>query len=298
MSGVLHGAFGPALALAGWLIPRRIAKARRLSLAALLDMAPPAFVMTMLLLATGRPIFAGIVVFALGAGFAFADRTMREVLREPVVFTALSELPQVFTHPHLYLPFAGTGLVVGGAAVVVLAATGLLIVEPPLISTHPFVAGVVTAVVSLLLWRLGREPWLSCAADGLRRFRPSGEPFADAARLGPFAMLLTHGIIARAERAERRAKLSAPALIAHTAPARPIVLVQCESFFDARRALPALADHDLAGFDLACASGTHGRLRVPAWGANTMRAEFAVLTGVAEEALGYDRFNAYHALAR
>jgi phosphoglycerol transferase MdoB-like AlkP superfamily enzyme len=37
---------------------------------------------------------------------------------------------------------------------------------------------------------------------------------------------------------------------------------------------------------------------VPAWGANTMRAEFAVLTGVPESDLGYDRFNPYYALAR
>ena len=37
---------------------------------------------------------------------------------------------------------------------------------------------------------------------------------------------------------------------------------------------------------------------VPGWGANTMRTEFAVLTGIPESALGYDRFNPYYALAR
>ena len=36
----------------------------------------------------------------------------------------------------------------------------------------------------------------------------------------------------------------------------------------------------------------------PAWGANTMRAEFAVLTGITDQDLGYDRFNPYHAFAR
>src|SRR5208283_2701369 len=41
-----------------------------------------------------------------------------------------------------------------------------------------------------------------------------------------------------------------------------------------------------------------GRLEVPGWGANTMRAEFAVLTGIPECDLGYDRFNPYHAFAR
>jgi phosphoglycerol transferase MdoB-like AlkP superfamily enzyme len=37
---------------------------------------------------------------------------------------------------------------------------------------------------------------------------------------------------------------------------------------------------------------------VPAWGANSTRAEFAVLSGIAESALGHDRFNPYHALTR
>src|SRR5207253_969711 len=48
-----------------------------------------------------------------------------------------------------------------------------------------------------------------------------------------------------------------------------------------------------------CASAAlFGRFAVPAWGAYTMRAEFAVLSGVPESELGYDRFNPYYALAR
>jgi phosphoglycerol transferase MdoB-like AlkP superfamily enzyme len=42
----------------------------------------------------------------------------------------------------------------------------------------------------------------------------------------------------------------------------------------------------------------HGRFGVPGWGANTMRTEFAVLSGLPESELGYDRFNPYYALAR
>lgn len=298
MSGVLHLAIGVVLAIAGWLIPREVAGARRLSLATLLDAAPQVFVCGALLLATGRPIFAGAVVFAVGAGFAFADRTLREVLREPTVFTALSELPQVFTHPHLYLPFAGTGLVVGGALTAVLGGLALLIAEPVVSAPRPFSAMIVGGLVTALLWRVGREPWLGAVARALARLGPSGEPFTDAVRLGPAAMLIVHGVIARAERPSRRARLAAPAMIADLSPRRPVVLVQCESFFDARRAFPNLPHDVLAGYDIACAGGTHGRLIVPAWGANSMRAEFAVLTGFDEAALGYDRFNPYHALAR
>ncbi|HML09897.1 MAG TPA: LTA synthase family protein [Stellaceae bacterium] len=298
MSALLHVWIGAALAIAGWAIPRLTAGMRRLSVAALLDAAPLGFVFSVLFVASGRPIFAGAVAFALGAGFGFADWTMRTVLREPVVFTALSELPQVFTHPHLYLPFAGTETVVGGLAMAVLAGLALLVAEPAVTPPHPTGAAVLTGLVGALLWRLGREPWLGVAARALRRLAPSGEPFADAARLGPVAMLIVHGVIARAERAARRARLAAPAILGERAPACPIVLVQCESFFDARRAFPRLSPDILAGYDAACAGGSHGRLTVSAWGANTTRAEFAALTGADDAALGYDRFNPYHALAR
>ena len=72
-----------------------------------------------------------------------------------------------------------------------------------------------------------------------------------------------------------------------------------KSFFDARRLSPLIPRDLLAGFDACRASAALcGRFAVPAWGANTMRAEFAVLSGVPESQLGYDRFNPYYALAR
>jgi hypothetical protein len=298
MNAFWQSAIGLVLALGGWIIPRRVAGARRIGPATLLDAAPFAVVAIVLFTATGRPIFTGAIVFALGAGFAFADRTVRETLREPVLFSALSELPQIFTHPHLYLPFAGTGLVFGGLGAAILAALALLLGEPAAASPHPFVASIVVAGIAVALWRIGREPWLGHAARALRRLEPSGEPFSDAARLGPAAMLIVHGVIARAERPALRARLAPLARHPTPVPARPIILVQCESFFDARRALPMLPRDFLAGYDAACEGGTSGRLTVPAWGANTMRAEFAVLTGIPETELGYDRFNPYHALTR
>jgi len=77
----------------------------------------------LLLTATGRPIFAGVVLLSLGVGFAFVDRTKRVALREPVIFSDMSELPHVFTHPQLYLPFAGPGLVIGGAFAMIAVAS-------------------------------------------------------------------------------------------------------------------------------------------------------------------------------
>ena len=296
----LDFAAGALLALTGWLLPRHLARARRARLPALLlDLLPFAVGTALLGLATARPLFTGLVILALGALFTLADYTMRQVLREPVVFSEMSELPQVFTHPHLYLPFAGPVLVVGGAAAAVMLAAGLLIVEPPLWTPRPALALGGVALAALGLWAISRQPLLGATAAMLRRLVPSGEPDADARSLGPFAMLFVHTAIARAERRTRQIALAAPPVIGERgAPDVPIILIQCESFFDARRLSPQVPQGILASLDECRGGGVSGRLGVPGWGANTMRTEFAVLTGIAESELGYDRFNPYYALAR
>jgi hypothetical protein len=302
---LLHLAAGALLTLAAWLMPRRVARSRGAALTVLLlDMAPIALGAALLGFAAGRPLFAGLVMLALGAAFTLTDYTMRQTLREPVVFSEMSELPQVFTHPHLYLPFAGPGLVLGGAAAAISGALALLVVEPPLWTARPGAALVAVALIAAGGWLVAREPLLGTAAGALRRLAPSGEPFEDAAALGPFAMLLVHTIVARAERRARQVALAAPPVVRERGervdgPGGPIIVVQCESFFDARRLSPRIPRELLAGFDACCASAAlFGRFAVPAWGANTMRAEFAVLTGIPESELGYDRFNPYYALAR
>jgi hypothetical protein len=203
---LLHLTAGAGLALAAWLVPRHVAGARWASPhVLLLDAAPVVLGAGLLGLASGRPIFAGIIALALGAGFALADYTMRQTLREPAVFSESVELPQVFTHPHLYLPFAGPGLVLGGAATAIAFAVALLVFEPPLWQPRPLVALTAAALIFAGFWLFAHEPLLGRAAAALRRSRPSGEPFADAAALGPFAMLFVHTVIARAERAARQA---------------------------------------------------------------------------------------------
>jgi hypothetical protein len=295
-------AVGAAATMAAWLVPRRVTASRlAANTAALLDISPVLLAGGLLLLATGRPMFTGLVLLALGAGFALADMAKRDALLEPVVFSDLSELKHVFTHPHLYLPFAGPGLVIGGAVAALGLGVGLLIFEPASWQPAPLPALALLLVAIVAIWVLSRAPALGVAAAALRRFRPTGEPSADAARLGPFATLLVYGVIARAERAARRADcrpLPAPALHDGTA-ATPVVVVQCESFFDARRLSPQVPAGLLRCFDACLDEGaTHGRFDVGAWGANTMRAEFAVLTGIPEDRLGFDRFNPYHAFAR
>jgi Sulfatase len=300
----LHLAAGGVLALAAWLIPRRVAEARAAKSATLLlDVLPLLLIGTLVLTATGRPIFTGVLLVSLGAGFALADRTKRTALREPIVFSETSEMPHLFTHPQLYLPFAGPALVIGGAATALIVCLALLSFEPGLWDPDPVLVFSGGGLVLGSAWLVSREPALGRVASALRRLGATGEPFSDAAALGPFAMFFVYGVIARAERATRQARfapLPAPAFQQpHWRTGVPLILVQCESFFDARRVSPLIPDTLLLGYDECCArGGTFGRLDVPGWGANTMRAEFAVLTGIPDRELGYDRFNPYHAFAR
>ena len=74
----------------------------------------------------------------------------------------------------------------------------------------------------------------------------------------------------------------------------PVVVVQSESFFDARRIMETPPAGYLKHFDRMSTEARYsGRLRVPAWGANTLRTEFAFLSGIPDEAMGVDRFNPY-----
>src|SRR5260370_40910448 len=117
MSEALHIVVGCVLALGAWLLPRRVAKARTDSAPALLlDFLPVLLAGSFVLTATGRPIFTGALLISPGARFALADRTKREVVREPGVVSEISELRHVFTPPQLYLPFAPPALVIARAA--------------------------------------------------------------------------------------------------------------------------------------------------------------------------------------
>lgn len=77
-----------------------------------------------------------------------------------------------------------------------------------------------------------------------------------------------------------------------------LVAVQSESFFDARVLFSGIRPEVLSELDaLQTAAFLHGEMQVPAWGANTVRTEFAFLTGVEGGDLGVHQFNPYRAIA-
>src|SRR5579859_7134271 len=141
-------AIGVVLTLAGWLIPRLVARAPiRVSKALALDLAPPPVFFVFFLAVTARPIFAGTLTFAMMGGLAFVDWVKRATLKEPVVFSDLGEFVELFRHPRLYLPFAGPSRVIAGAVLAFAAFIALLLVEPPVWPWSPWVGLAVPAAM-------------------------------------------------------------------------------------------------------------------------------------------------------
>ena len=231
----------------------------------------------------------------LAAGLALASHLLvlmvhdakRRTLGEPLLFSDYGLFSQMLRHPRLYLPylrplpalFAAIALAAALAAGLLLEASGL-----------PAQAWAVTPLLAARLF------WIGCG-----RARPALtlDPEQDVARLGLLASGLLYWL------AERRpiAELTPPAFLTGALPAAPgdrpdIVVIECESFFDARRLHSGVPADLLRNFDALCAQGESGRLAVPAWGANTMRTEFAFLSGIAPERLGVHRFNPYRRYAR
>ena len=305
---MIHFFVGLAISLATWLGLRRMVGGwpfgpqPSVPIAILLiDLFPCLAGFALFLLPTGRPILAGLTVMCLGAGMGLADRVKRAVLGEPVVFADRAELIEVVRHPRLYLAFVGTGRMILATLAVLLAIVWLIDLEPPLWPVSALYAGI-NAVAAVIIGRLlfvipSSRPLCDGLAAFYRRFEPSGDPATDAARFGLLATCIVHATLARTERAGRQRAAQArtwPALPANG----PILIIQGESFVDARRLDPALAGHLPNFARLQSEAVQSGKLAVPCWGANTIRSELAVLTGLGPTDVGLDRFNPYEHFAR
>jgi len=290
-----------ALPRASW---RRAPSAWALHILAML------FLCAFFTLLTARPLFSALCAMAILAGMSVISNPKFATLREPFVFSDLGLYVQAFRHPRFYLPFADVrALVADGVGIVVLVL--LYWFEPPIVP-HPWLMSLLAMAVCLALgyWVAARLPLtLDAAADQRRHgfftvfvayllngLRPSTvRRFRAQLETSPFA---DSGLAQDAQTTTPNPVLPASAPIkANVQP--DVIVIQSESYFDARRVSPAIDPSAYVQFDRACReSVAWGELTVPAWGANTMRSEFSFLTGVASEKLGYARFYPYVFLRR
>ena len=232
-----------------------------------------------------RPVFAGFVAVSLTGLLAVVSNAKYASLREPLVFSDLSLFSQLFRHPRMYLPFLSFANVLAlgfGVAVFI----GMMVLSMPLqgASRGLLLAG---AAASFLL-----HAW------AVRTLRLTMQPDADQRQHGFYAVFvayLLNGLRPTTAAALRTAMSHGPFSRTAEPTVRPdVIVIQSESFFDARRLGLAVRADLLPNFDAACAEAVQcGQLEVPAWGANTMRTEFAVLSGLDSGAQGYARFYPY-----
>ena len=240
----------------------------------------------------GRPWFATAAVSAVFLTLVLVNNAKFKALREPFVFQDYEYFTDAIRHPRLYIPFLGWGRFFAAVAGFVLAVAVGLWMEPVPGSRFAWSGqwggiAAVLAVGALLLM-----------AGNRKRQAVSFEPLRDVRALGLLASLWRYA-------QEERAPVAAVSTLDALPLQRPegdlphLVAVQSESFFDPRPLFAGIRPEVLAGFDrLKADAAAHGKLQVPAWGANTVRTEFAFLTGIDEDGLGVHRFNPYRAVAR
>jgi len=293
-------AVGTAGLLASWLLetglqPRPVAPWRRPGAALGVHAGVWAVTFALALALLGRPYLAAANALALLAVLVIVNNAKFQSLREPFVYADFVFFTDALRHPRLYLPFLGWRLPLGVALAYGVAMwAGVTVESAPRVSVVAY--AVVLAVLGAMLawWSARRLP-----------VSPQFDAGQDMQHLGLLAALWQY---ARAERADTEAIRAASPFAHYTLPKKPAVLpdllvIQSESFFDPRRAYPQICAQIrpdlLAHYDTLRAEALHhGEVRVDAWGANTVRSEFAFLSGMAPNLLGVHRFHPYRRLAR
>lgn len=243
-------------------------------------------------LLTQRLYFAITLVVVLHGVLLAVNHAKFTALREPFILQDFEYFTDALRHPRLYIPFFGIM-----KTLVLLGAGGLAIglffwFEPPLYQRReqgwqlPVGALSASAILALLGWYI--RPPLSL------------HPVRDMRATGLIALLHSH--LAEYWRASKRSLNSPVANWPEFEPGQVLphlVMVQSESFFDPRPVYDFVKPSVMRHWDqLAQRAVGQGRLEVPAWGANTVRTEAAVLTGLSPSQLGIHQFNPYRWLAR
>lgn len=248
------------------------------------------FAVGLLYLITGRAYFSAINVLALWLLIVLVSNAKYHSLREPFVCADFEYFSDAVRFPRLYLPFFGIGKAIGLALLFIAYLACGLYFEPMGSNARTVAAVTLLTGVALLILG-GRQP-----------LRPTFDASHDLGRWGLAACLWTYFFAARRPVPIQQLDSAFSADLPRPTPDQilpDLVSVQSESFFDARRLWPGIRPRVLDHFDtLRSEALAHGRLQVAAWGANTVRTEFAFLTGIKVDQLGVHRFNPYRHLAR
>jgi hypothetical protein len=286
------------------LVIERLAKPRmrrplihRLSL---LSVMPPVGFFVTMFMVSYRPIFSSLSALGVFLAIVIVNNAKYAILREPLVFSDFALLRQAIRYPALYIRYVGIGKVIGVVVGLTAIIVGAIWLEPPIIVRRnlndylPMALYLATTIG--VIYSITRGPFRGAFSDLLRRFGPEVDLAQDMDQLTLVVSLILYFFVSLEPEYKAAPVTKATAIPARRAGqgCRHVVVVQSESFFDARALAPDIPKDLLSNWDRRAGEASfHGRLAVPAWGANTMRTEFSFLSGLPNEILGHHRFNPY-----
>ena len=245
----------------------------------------------LLLSLTLRPWLSLILSMAMLALLLIINQAKYKALIEPLVFSDWYLYIQVISHPRLFLPFLNLTLSIGALTL------GLLI----LITTLWLESCLVIYYLPISIFSLTLHFILLNFLS--RKIKLGFNIIEDVKSLGFFNSLAIYALQASSKRNKNKFQFILHNNIYCMKPVRAskintdIIVIQSESFFDARRLINTINSSLYYNFDqIKAASLLTGKLHVPAWGANTLRSEFAFLSRISNESLNYYRFNPYQYL--
>jgi phosphoglycerol transferase MdoB-like AlkP superfamily enzyme len=241
-----------------------------------------------------RPYFVSAMVLLGVLLLVLVSNAKAHSLREPFIYQDFEYFLDALKHPRLYLPFLGVGRAAAALVAFIAAVYVGLMIEPAItqtILTTTFLQICATLFVfAVLLVMIANTDALAV----------SFEPNNDLQGLGLLAFLMRYR---REERKPIEVSTFNSPFNGSTSPPKNnlpnIIVVQSESFFDARRLFADFDPSVMHEWDKTLATAAaSGRVGVAAWGANTVRTEFAFLSGLDPAALGVHRFNPYRKMAQ
>jgi len=251
------------------------------------------FSYTMLIILLGRPWFSMATVSAFLLMLVLVNNAKFDSLQEPFVWHDFEYFTDAIKYPRLYIPFLGWGnffLATTGFTTAVAIGLFLEAIPQERYAFNGQLGGIVT-LLTLSLFLMGViKP---------KKFNITFDAKCDVTTLGLLASLWQYAKECNTFPAVYSPFSDMVHIKNHEKPLPNIVAVQSESFFDVRALFLGIKNDVLSEFDrLKVDSIAHGKLSVPAWGANTVRSEFSFLSGLDENHLGVHRFNPYRAVAK
>lgn len=294
-------------------LPKR-SKSKKGHLFTLFTITPPIMYYISFLMLTYRPVFALLVALVTYSVIVVLNNAKFKALKEPLVYSDFQLFREVIKHPHLYVKYIGAGKLLVILAFTIAAVTASLYYEKALIDRNTAADFIPTfaffGVTIGMIYAIVKGPFKNEFRKILLSFGPSADVKENVTQLGLVVCLIFYFFLSGVDKIEpskpkkKVRKARAPLKAGETSifhkslsskrTLPDIVAIQAESFFDYRYMQPNLKASILKNYDEAKQGSTYfGRLTVPAWGAYTMRTEFAFLSGLSEDVLGHHKFNPY-----